>query len=163
MQTWQHHSRERHIKNRYSATNRSAAGDDTYADDVGILGELLFARFMHLPTDGIGSDGPTSGLFVLQDGTKVAVQSAGKKSNTRLIVPPKKVQTSRADVFAFTNVDLETEELRFSGWATWEEVADAPVVELRRGAPWCHALGIERLRPLEELRERAKPHMLTLF
>jgi hypothetical protein len=163
MLTWKQAAHQRRERNRYSRTHQSVDGNDTYVDQVGVLGELLFAQAMGLTEAEIRTKGPTAYNFRLPDGTRVDVRASGRPNSRYLAVPPRIVQRESCDVFAFVNVDLETEEIRFGGWAEWQEVADAPVRRFRADAPMQHAIPVERLRPLAELRDRCTPKTLRLF
>jgi hypothetical protein len=149
---------QRSWSNRHSPTHDGVLGDPARIDQDGVMGEKTFAELFKIPQDEIVRDHRVAYNFRLQDGTKVDVR-ASRAKEASLIIDPKVLVKSDADVFVLVQLDKEATKGRVIGWATRKEVESAPTTTMsdRPGATRVHRLRPYQLRDIDTLMIRHVP------
>ena len=149
-------------RNRRNPSSRFLAedGDRVGQERAGIEGERKLADYLLQPHDTILSGKRNKGWNLqLPDGRTINVITSRKDP----LWLPVEVGHVHADIFVQCHWDQDKNRVRLIGWATKQEVLDAPIRQLITGGPNNHAIYFTGLRPMDELRDQVVPKTLKLF
>ncbi len=157
-------ARERSWRNRYSSTHLGILGDPDRIDQDGVVGEMAFAEMFGIAVTEVKRKRPVSHNFTLHDGTRVDVR-ASRARNPKLIVPPRIAKRASIDVFVLAEVVDGGKRAILRGWATRQEVREAPVKKISSlpDAEPVHVLYEWDLHEMEDLKMRHIPTMRPMF